>query len=185
MIVSGPPNLLHSTSDEARRQHLDKTFYVCGFASQDDSKACEGVVFFKGFHRRKEVCLSLWEEKTHQWHWVLKEMNHVRELHAYQYLESFKGMGTAESAVGSERPVPQVFVWKPRTVTIDGYLRYIIHNILPFGSFKNYDVVCHVKYDAPNIKTIMKYIDLLSDRVEETISSTFSSTFSIVFYGLP
>lgn len=52
-----------------------------------------------------------------------------------------------------------------------------------FSVVDNRNVIKHIKYDKILMKTVMKYISKLSQRVEKKICEIFPGNFSIVFDG--
>lgn len=78
---------LHSSSDEARKQHLDKKCYVRRIGGQDVMNVSEGVAFSLDSTDEKTSVYRCGEERRISGTGYTNLVNHVREPRAEQYRE--------------------------------------------------------------------------------------------------
>lgn len=122
-------------------------------------------------------------------------VTHIRNDHPTQYIEAGNGADTspptpvsydnrtnirADTAFSCQS---KSFLWKPNTVKVHGWLQYVVHNLRPFDSCENDDVVAHVKYPKMDVDTLLKYMELVTKKVEKKIAKELPDKFAIVIDG--
>lgn len=130
-------------------------------------------------------------------------VNHVRELHPEEFKQAQQGAIFVSESVGSNNDnirsntlrrqsnpcspsnseIPTHFLWKKNTIKLHGWLEYIIHNLCPFSSCEKEDLARHIRYDRVSLKTLLKYVDLLTKSVEQKISNILPDKFALMFDG--
>ncbi len=70
-----------------------------------------------------------------------------------------------------------------KVVNKHGWQEFVIHGLLPFSVAENVQYRKHVKYQSISVKSLRKYVDLLTSKVEAKISALLPNKFGIVFDG--
>lgn len=114
-------------------------------------------------------------------------VNHVREMHPVELNSLCNGATTTASTASTSRDatssVPEIFLWKRNAVKVNGWMEYIVHNLLPFDSCEKKTITTHIKYAPMALNTFMKYIERLMRHVEKKVASLLPEKFAVVFDG--
>lgn len=119
--------------------------------------------------------------------------NHVKELHRSEYLEAINEATTILEASSINSPsartlshtsgISQPFLWKKTTCRLHGWFQYTIHNLRPFNSCENLDVFRHIKHETISQKTLLKYVENLTELVEKKLSQLLPEKFALILDG--
>ena len=73
--------------------------------------------------------------------------------------------------------------YDPKVVTIHGWIDSVISSLLPFTIVEQSSFRKHTRYKSIDYKKFMKYLSLLTKRVEFKIRQRFPDLFSLIFDG--
>ncbi len=68
-----------------------------------------------------------------------------------------------------------------KSVRIHGLIDFVVSELLPFSTVDNKDIMQHVRYESVNVKTLMKYIAILTKYVEKRITTVLPTNIAIAF----
>lgn len=117
----------------------------------------------------------------------------MKEFHPSEYREAINGATTILEASSINSPsartlshtsgISQPFLWKKTTCRVHGWLQYTIHNLRPFNSCENLDVFRHIKHETISQKTLLKYVENLTELVEKKLSQLLPEKFALMLDG--
>lgn len=75
------------------------------------------------------------------------------------------------------------YFFDPKVISVHGWMDLVVHSLLPFSIIDQPSFHRHVKYSPIDNKTFVKYLGLLTQRVESKIRAALPDLFSIAFDG--
>ena len=73
------------------------------------------------------------------------------------------------------------FFYPKKSVQVNGWLEFVVEGLQPFQIVENKSITRHVRYAPITVKTLKKYMEKLSQRVENKISNMLPDKFVVVF----
>ena len=111
-------------------------------------------------------------------------VTHAQLHHAEAYAELERTESCAEISAGSGRNAVGTNLFFPKkAVQIHGVLEFVVSGLFPFHILNKTNVMRHVRYEKIDVKTLKKYMDLVTKSVERKISSLIPKKFALVFDG--
>ena len=127
---------------------------------------------------RKWICVKCKTVRVQKGTGYSNLTSHVESAHR-QLLNGF----LQSSEHDRESKIPDSIFFTPKTVQIYSWIDSVINGLLPFTIFEKPVGQPAVKYKPITQKTLMKYIHLLTELVEEIIQKKLPSKFALIHDG--
>ncbi len=107
-------------------------------------------------------------------------VSHVQSQHA----EDFKAfLADNGSTSASTESTSYSLFYQKKCVAVHGWIDFVVMGLQPFSVVENSVLIRQSKYESINHKTLGKYMQMLTERVERKISRLLPDKFALVFDG--
>lgn len=101
------------------------------------------------------------------------------QLHRFFGIKT-SGLSTAGCHSLSSAALP---LWNKDIWTINGWLQLIVSGLFPSSVFKSNDFTQHFKYPGTDARAVVKYLEILTQRVQKKISNFILEKIAVIFDG--
>ncbi len=110
-------------------------------------------------------------------------LTHVQASHGEALAEFFRTDRSTEFSSSSRKSNLGKNLFFYKTVQFRGIIDFIVPGLLPFSIVSNSKEIRHLKYDRIDVKTLKKYLKLVTEIVERKIAKSFPNQIAVAFDG--
>ena len=113
-------------------------------------------------------------------------LSHVQASHDETLAEFLRTEGSTEFSSSSRKSnLGKNLFFTNKTVQLHGIIDFVVAGLFPFSIVSNSKVIRHLKYDRIDVKTLKKYLKLVTEIVERKIAKSLPNQIAVAFDGWP